>query len=110
MANINYEYALNFEDNERKYQEIKETISEAVLFFTQNTLLQFLKMDLMCEMIDIQVAIDNGERGDFLYNSALSKVEEFKEVKKTYEDTNLKGSMEKLSHKISEKIRKNGKG
>ncbi|MDH6357219.1 hypothetical protein [Parabacteroides sp. PF5-9] len=110
MSNITFEYAINFEENESRFDAVKASLGESVLFFSQNTPLQFFCCDLMCELMDLHTAILKGERGDYVYNSALSKIEEFKAVKAEYLKSDVVEKMQSLSKEITrKKIGENGR-
>lgn len=94
MKDINFEYAVNFNENEARYQLIQERLNTCTLYFTQNTLLQFFCIDLMCEVIDVSIALSDGERGNYIYQKAIELCAATDLVKEKYE---AEGMSEKLS-------------
>ncbi|MFV0311489.1 MAG: hypothetical protein ACK5KN_07560 [Dysgonomonas sp.] len=107
MADIQFEYASNFQQNEVKYQLVAERLNDGVMYFTQNTLLQFFCSDLMCEMIDISIAIKSGESGDYLYRKAIELCAGADAVKEQYETSGVGDKLSEMARKITQRIKSN---
>ena len=101
MANINFEYAINLEENERKWEERRAKLNDIIMFFCKNTLLQFLAMDINFRAMDLSSFIDKGERGEFLASEIDSFLSDFEQTKKAYEQSGMADEMAQLAEKIT---------
>ena len=89
MKDIQFEYAINFNKNEQKFNLVRERLNECVMYFTKNTPFQLLMTDFMMDIIDISCAIEKGERGDYIYNKAIELCGQADLLKKEYEKSGV---------------------
>lgn len=73
---IQWQYATNLTENEKRFNEVKELLITKMSIITKNALLTMTMMDECIEAYEMVKAIENGERGDFLYNKAKAAVED----------------------------------
>lgn len=104
MTDINYEYAVNLEQNEVKWQERKEQLYEVMRFFTANTLLQFIAMDINFRAYDLIEYLNKGDRGEFLAKEIDSFISDFDNTKKAYEQSGVSDAFRELASKISKNM------
>ena len=76
MANntITWEYAQNFEENEKRWEELKTNLQLIVRVFSKNTILQVKLAHQYFEILEIYAAIAEGDRSEYLYKKAKDNV------------------------------------
>lgn len=102
MADINYEYALNLDENERKWTERTENLREVIRFFAKNTILQFTSMDVQMRAFDLLQFINKGERSEFFKSEVDGYLQYFDEFKSEYEKSGTSEQLAKISKIITE--------
>lgn len=102
MTDINYEYAVNLQQNEGKWQERKEQLHEIMRYFTKNTILQFIAMDVNFRSMELREYIDKGDRGEFLASEIDRFISDFEITKTAYEKSGISASFAELARKITD--------
>lgn len=101
MNQISYEYAVNFEQNEKKWEERREKIRDVILYFTKNTLLQFIAMEILFRAYDFDGFIDKGDRGQFLASEIDKFLSDFDQTKAAYEKSGVTDQITSLARRIT---------
>ena len=101
MNTVNYEYAINLQTNEVKWQERQEKLSQVFMYFTKNTILQFIAMDVQFRAYDLSEFIEKGDRGEFLASEIDSFLADFEITKKDYEESGVSAAFAQLAQKIT---------
>lgn len=102
MTDINYEYAVNLQQNEGKWMERKEQLHEIMRYFTKNTILQFIAMEVNFRSMELCTYIDKGDRGEFLASEVDNFISEFETTKTAYEKSGISAQFAELAQKITE--------
>lgn len=103
MNDVKFEYAKDFQQNEAKWEERKEQINEALIYFSKNTILQLTAMDVMMSAYDFLSYIDKGGRCEFLAREIDVFLVSFNEIKERFEKSGVSDAMAKLATKITSK-------
>ena len=67
---ISWQYATNFTENEKRWEEVRTLLIELNRTITKNALLTMTMIDECCEATDMIMAIEKGDRSEFLYKKA----------------------------------------
>jgi len=105
MANINYEYATQLEQNEQKWDFRKQKLQDVVVFFTCNTFLQLAAFHIQEEAYELLSFIDKGERSDYFASQIDSYMENFEQFKTTFERSCIAEALEKFANKVSNQLK-----
>jgi len=103
MKSINYEYAVNLQQNEAKWQEREEQLHEIMRYFTKNTILQFIAMEVNFRAMELCEYINKGDRGEFFASEIDRFTSDFETTKTAYEKSGISEQFAELAKKISEK-------
>jgi hypothetical protein len=72
---ITWQYAQNFDENEKRWEEVKTLLIAKMRVITKNALLSMAMIDDCIECTDMVRAIESGDRSEFLYKKAKKAVE-----------------------------------
>lgn len=73
---ITWQYAVNFNKQEERWNELKENLQSIVRVFAKNTILQLTHMEINLQTIDMIAFINDGDRSEFLYQKAKELVDD----------------------------------
>jgi hypothetical protein len=73
---ITWQYATNFTENEKRWEELRLAVEAVCRVYSKNTLLQFKFMNFYLDMLEMHSAIGNGDRSEFLFKKTQEAVEE----------------------------------
>jgi len=96
MVSVNYEYAIKLDQNELKWNEYQDKLYNVMRFFTKNTLLQFIAMDINMRAMDLNSFILKGDRGEFLASEVDGFLLDFDQLKLKYEEGGMPDQIIKL--------------
>lgn len=73
---ITWNYATNFTENEKRFNEVMILLIAKVRVITKNPLLSMTMMDECTDAVQMAKAIENGDRSEYLYDRAKKAVDE----------------------------------
>lgn len=74
-STISWEYAVNFEAKEARWNELLANCQSVLRVFSKNTLLQFKFMHQYLDLLEMHSAILDGDRSEFLYNKTKEMID-----------------------------------
>lgn len=73
---ITWQYAQSFNENEKKWEEVKTLLIAKTRVITKNALLTMIMIDDCCDATEMIKAIEAGDRSQYLYDRAKKAVDE----------------------------------
>lgn len=73
---ITWQYAQNFNENEKRWEEVRTLLIAKMRVITKNPLLSLTMMNDCIECSEMVQAIKDGDRSEFLYKKAKESVED----------------------------------
>jgi hypothetical protein len=101
MGIANYEYALHFEQNDRAWDQRQDKLREVIMFFTKNTILQFIAVEVNMRAYDLDGYIAKGDRSEFLASVIDGFLSEFETVKIAFEESGVSDQIAEMARKIT---------
>lgn len=75
IRTIEWKYATNFTENEKRFEEVKILLIEKIRIITKNPILSMTMMEDCIEAREMIHALEDGDRSEFLYKKAKEAVD-----------------------------------